>query len=175
MHRPTIDDAFDENGLLKDGHVFRVRMSMKDAMKMRDNRPVLHDGRGGVPGHRPGFVMTDNSAAKRRLDDAYRDYERDLVSAYKTQDQDNPPIGEGSKGPRGQQVGDPCTINGWPGHLKMVNGKMTCIPDRQSFNGSNDDDDDDPERAQSDRAKRKADAYAQYDAALTNAWRNVRG
>ena len=43
----------------------------------------LHDGHGGPVGHRPGFVVSDASN-HAELEQAYADYERDLVVAYKT-------------------------------------------------------------------------------------------
>jgi hypothetical protein len=161
---PDLFEIINGKPVLRDGAKLTVPLQVRDAMRKRGH---LHDGHGNPPGHRPGFVMTDNTEAKRRLDEAYRAYEDDLTSAYLT-------TGEGSKGPIGQRVGDPCTKDGWPGHLKMVNGKMQCVPDRQNFNGSNgdDEDDDDMERAQSDAASKKQAAYAAYDAALTQAWRS---
>jgi hypothetical protein len=159
----NFDDAFDEEGLLKDGHVARTRMMARDS---RD-RPPVHDGRGGevnMAGHRPGFLMTD--ASRRNCEIAYQQYENDLTNAWRDQEL-NPPVGFGSNGPRGQQEGDLCTINGFPGHLRRNrNGDLVCAPDRQGFNGAND-----PERAQSDGANAKEAAYRAYDAALANAWR----
>jgi hypothetical protein len=49
----TRDDAFDENGLLRDGHSSRVRMTMRDSA---DERVTIVDalGCGGFALHRPG-------------------------------------------------------------------------------------------------------------------------
>ena len=44
----------------------------------------LHDGRGGPPGHRPGFVISDTVFNRDERERAYADYEADLVAAYKT-------------------------------------------------------------------------------------------
>jgi hypothetical protein len=43
----------------------------------------LHDGRGGSPGHRPGFVFGDALLNRDEREKAYSDYERDLTAAYK--------------------------------------------------------------------------------------------
>jgi hypothetical protein len=62
-------DAFDENGMLKDGRSVRIPMRMRDAL-----------------------------------------------------------AGTGSHGPRGEQPGDLCTIDGREGTLRMVNGELQCVP-----------------------------------------------
>jgi hypothetical protein len=47
----TGDDAFGPDGLLRDGAIYRVRMSMRDTMRMRDLwEPTFDAAR-----HRPGF------------------------------------------------------------------------------------------------------------------------
>jgi hypothetical protein len=87
-------------------------------------------------------------------------------------DQDNPPTGFGSNGPRGSTVGQPppgaypyrpelegssCTLDGRPGVLTRSaqnSNWLVCRPieQQQSFVGSaNGDDGPDPELAQSDR------------------------
>jgi hypothetical protein len=154
-HRHIDDDdsPYDANGLLKDGRRVRISMQMRDAA-LRDL--PLHDGRGNRCGHRPGFLIANDATARDARLRAYHDYTRDLENAYK-----NPPTGFGSKGPRGQQEGDICTINGAPGHLEMRGGALVCVPDRRS-------DQLDPA---SDR-RSVADAYAEYDAKLREAWRN---
>ncbi len=43
----------------------------------------LHDGRGGSPGHQPGFAFSDAVFNRDARERAYADYERDLTSAYK--------------------------------------------------------------------------------------------
>ena len=82
------DDYDDDSHILRDGERVRVPLMMKDSQQ-RDipehsqQRPLLHDGRGGSPGHRPGFVVSDASNHAER-EQAYSDYQRDLVAAYKT-------------------------------------------------------------------------------------------
>jgi hypothetical protein len=63
--------------ILRDGG--RVRVGLMDAQVAR-----LHDGRGGSPGHRPGFVFGDAVFNRDERERAYADYERDLTAAYKT-------------------------------------------------------------------------------------------
>jgi hypothetical protein len=67
-------DAFDEDGLLKDGHSVRVPLMLKDAM---------HDGFGGAPGRKPGFAFTRDSASRARVAAAYEDYEEAQQSAWR--------------------------------------------------------------------------------------------
>ena len=69
------DDAFDEDGLLKDGHGVRVPLMLKDA---------LHDGFGG----KPGFAFARDSASRDRVAAAYESYEASLCDAWRA------PIGE---------------------------------------------------------------------------------
>ena len=180
------DDAFDERGLLRDGHILRVRMSMKDAMQLRDQKrsPVLYDGRGGPVGRRPGFILSDASDDHRQR--AYADYQRDLLEAYKQ------PTGAGSVDPIGAQEGDLCTVRnaefpddqGAPGHMRMLNGRLTCVPDRmrsgQRVNGAAPD----LELAQShsqdlrqlmrDHQARMAIEYANYEEDLHRSFREVK-
>jgi hypothetical protein len=68
------DDAFDEDGLLKDGHSVRVPLMLKDA---------LHDGLGGAPGRKPGFAFTRDSASRGRVAAAYEDYEEAQQNAWR--------------------------------------------------------------------------------------------
>jgi hypothetical protein len=176
-HQTNDDDAFDENGLLKDGRTVRVRMSLKDAMALRD-RPRVTDAFGRSPGSRPGFLISDHGREAKAQ--AYLDYERELASRWRDQ---NYPNGAGSSGPIGQQAGDLCSINGAAGVLRPgPDGRLVCIPNKQSFKGSNGNDEDepgpdDPEMAASDAAtmrkhrSKMRDEYSRYDDELTNAWR----
>jgi hypothetical protein len=180
MYQTNEDDAFDERGLLKDGHVARVRMSMRDAMREHE-RARITDAFGRRPGNRPGFLISGaNADAKRR---AYADYERDLANRWRDQDEDDdPPNGPpaGSYPYRPEAEGGACTINGRPGRLVKQGDWLICRP-LQSFNGSANSDQDepalDPEMAASDAdtmRKHKAkmqDEYSRYDRQLREAWR----
>jgi hypothetical protein len=172
------DDAFDEDGLLKDGHVARVRMSMKDAMSMRDC-PRVTDAFGNRPGHKPGFIVSNDARQRDARAQAYADYERDLARAYK----DQPPAGAYPYSAAAE--GGACTIDGRPGRLVKQGDWLVCKP-TTSFNGSANGDDApdpdlDPELAQSDRrtvadiqkahSMKMARLYAQRDAELSQQWR----
>jgi hypothetical protein len=69
------DDADDEDGLLQDGHIGRVRMMLRDGMG------------DDTPGHRPGFVHLSDEAARARARvaraSALADYEISLTSAWR--------------------------------------------------------------------------------------------
>ncbi len=65
------DEEKDE--LLQDGQIGRVRF--------RDSQ--AHDGRGGIPGHKPGFAFTRDDAALARVDAAYEAYENSLQDAWR--------------------------------------------------------------------------------------------
>jgi hypothetical protein len=176
------DDPFDERGLLKDGHVARVRMTLRDGKPMREfARPRITDAFGRPPGNRPGFLVSDHGREAKQQ--AYLDYENWVGSRWRDQDDPN---GAGSSGPIGQREGDACTINGFAGRLRRdEDGKLVCVANKQSFNGSNGDEDepepDDPVLAQSDRrsisdiqkahAQNMARLIAARDAADANAWR----
>jgi len=65
------DDAFDENGLLRDGHKIRVRLAMRDAMT-----PLQRE------------VATKRLLADASVNDAretaYQEYLSDLTNAWRT-------------------------------------------------------------------------------------------
>ena len=60
-YRDTDDSPFDERGLLKDGRIYRARMTMMDARSVPDRPRVTNlDLRPGVGCHRPGYrILTD--------------------------------------------------------------------------------------------------------------------
>ena len=141
------DDPFDERGILKDGRTVRVSMMDAEAVRQRLN---LHDGKGGKPGHRPGFIISDASTRDAR-EQAYADYEAYLTAAYKMD------AGEGT------HEGDICTVKnaeypndfGSPGHLRKRNGKLVCVPDEPRTRD----------------AVTADEAYAQYDKELSEQWK----
>ena len=75
-------DDDNEPHILRDGE--KVRVSLMDAMSVREQRPLLHDGHGNPVGHRPGFLIADTALNRDEREQAYSDYERDLTAAYKT-------------------------------------------------------------------------------------------
>ena len=52
----------------------------------------------------------------------YDKYDADLAEQWKAK----PPTGAGSRGPRGQQEGDLCTVDGSPGRLKEIDERV-CV------------------------------------------------
>jgi hypothetical protein len=89
------DDAFDEDGLLKDGHVGRVPLMMKDSWQ-RDmnedfrskNHPHVTDASGGTTGlHRPGYRVANTIT---RDQSHYDDYDAELEGAWKNIPPDPP-------------------------------------------------------------------------------------
>lgn len=106
--RHNTDDAFDENGLLRDGARYRVPMQMRDARDQRtgrkhkydprgrlietseweeetDDAMVLHDGFGRPVGHRPGHAVPISDTMRDAKAKAYADYTRDLTNAWRDQ------------------------------------------------------------------------------------------
>jgi hypothetical protein len=101
-----------------------------------------------------------DAAERERAEQIYRDEKRRLSDAWR---QDATPVG------RGQQEGAACTVRaggrdeGSPGHLRMVNGKLTCVPDQRR---------DAPRTMTADDAQPIRDAaYRQYCDELVNAWK----
>lgn len=117
------------------------------------NATMLHDGRGGTPGHRPGFVMIDSVEARDQKDVARVLWLDELTNAWR-----KGPTSDAS-GPEGPE-GAVCTVRngdypldfGSPGHIK--NG--ICVPDRVS--------------APTDSMS-VADVHAERDEWLRNQWK----
>src|SRR5262249_38184291 len=101
QHIDDDDSPFDANGLLKDGRSVRISMQMRDHAlgdqrrgrrvkydpagrlvsweeeETDDAMPLLDDGRGGRCGHRPGYLVASDTAARNAKARAYRDYDSD--------------------------------------------------------------------------------------------------
>lgn len=92
-------------------------------------------------------------------------------------------VGTGSHGPRGEAVGDLCTINGTEGRLRKVNGDMVCVPLRSSDAKAQFTDGRTTDPTALNRPgfrvpvvnDRRAvnDAYTAYETSLTNAYREA--
>lgn len=70
----------DENELLKDGQVLRVRLDMMDSVQK-----AIHAA-GGHPHpshHKPGYRFATDSAAKSNIADAHAEYDREIGERYK--------------------------------------------------------------------------------------------
>jgi hypothetical protein len=86
------DDDFDENGILKDGHSFRVPMFMADG---NSARPLITDaaGNGGAALHRPGARYVSSTphtldaaeqvTLRHMRDEAYSSYDREISEQWK--------------------------------------------------------------------------------------------
>lgn len=182
-----LDDDFeftaDGKRILKDGRRLRTPMVMMDAVQrsLADARrrkrvgrdpegreawseeeleedAMLHDGRGGPVGHRPGFVVADSARARAVVKEAYRAYDQRLENAYKFVD------GEGEA----SAIGNKCTCRnemfpehvGAPGTVRRYKGQIVCVPDALT-----------EERADRRTTDDMATLYADYDAKISEAWR----
>jgi hypothetical protein len=165
------DAPFDRNGVLKDGHRVRVSVQMRDSMRREQpahdgRQPLTDQQRRDLQGCRPGFRTLDSDTYRERkawARDAYAEVEHRLTNAWR----DGPVNGFGSSGLRGQVEGDLCTIDGAPGHLRRVGGRLVCVAD-----------DEDEDAAFDDSAFNDAQltdarelAYRDYARELTRAWR----
>ena len=106
----------------------------------------LVDSDGG-PLARPEFTVAAVRDDRRAIYDAY--------DAAIRREYANPPTGVGSHGPVGARVGDLCTIDGSPGHLKVVHGGLKCVPDKRSADATQD----------------LTELYRQRDQETANEWR----
>ena len=155
------DDAFDERGQLRDG-ITRIKVPIRmmdsagDLPKVHDadGNAILRQ-----PGFtaKDAAARTARNKAYDRYDaqisQRWRDgsdskhcaacgEENDLDANYCSDcgerfsddlDDAADPTGVGSHGANyEQQEGASCTVNGSAGHLRPVDGKLVCIPDRQS-------------------------------------------
>jgi len=138
--RHDLDDnhAYDENGILKDGHALRVPLRMMDAMQKdaheHFSRAKVTDGAGDsdLGLHRPGFRISNTITRDRSV---YAAYDAAAEVAYKN-------VGAGERETLGQRVCDVCRFGpeGARGHLKMINGELTCVADQQEDAASFKDD-----------------------------------
>jgi hypothetical protein len=104
----------DDDTILRDGETRRCSMMMRDSADasrsdMRKHFARLSDGRGGTPGHRPGFAFAD--ASRQARERAYSDYDKSVSEAWRAR-----PIEQDSA------MRD-------AGHLKMINGVLTVVSD----------------------------------------------
>jgi hypothetical protein len=168
------DDAFDENGLLKDGRSFRVGLMMRDHLTplqraiaahshasgrdtmLRDaigsnTRPIVTDaiGDSSISLHSPGprYLaphIADSADMRTRLEAR--------AQAYSLADAEAANAWQG-----GVQEGDACRVDGERGVLVKEGNDLVCRPHRSRD-------------ARDERAK----AYAWRDEADCNAWRGPR-
>jgi hypothetical protein len=138
------DSPFDERGRLKDGRTYRVRMHAKDSVQaaiMADRRSHVTDATGdsGLGLHRPGARFATDASLYDAAMEAYAQATCAAEEAWRKGPgwQDASALGTGYSG----REGDPCTVRagasegyleGSPGHLARVDGKLVCVPDKPS-------------------------------------------
>ena len=147
--RHDLDDnhAYDENGILKDGHALRVPLRMMDAMQKdaheHFSRAKVTDGAGDsdLGLHRPGFRISNTITRDRSV---YAAYDAAAEVAYKN-------VGRVESEVRGQREGDSCTVKSDQGRDGSAESKLNDTM----------------------RDEREA-AYQEYLNRIQNAWRGGR-
>jgi hypothetical protein len=145
-------DDDERHGVLRDGEVRRVPLYLRDGSDWRGDmhRHFHGDGRFGfaevndrrrsrtVKRDPRGRVISQSESEEIEEDDAMQDsaprrpgFTRDALNrieaAYQEVEQRDSVAWMGDRW--GGKVGAECTINGAPGHLKMVRGELQCVPD----------------------------------------------
>jgi hypothetical protein len=130
------DDPFDEFGVLRDGRSVRVSMQMRDAAMADSQRDAARRFDDRLALHRPGPRYSTDQAGIDAKAKAYADSVVELTTAWQRKPVADADTGFGSGEFQGAMEGDVCTVReggvdeGSPGHLRMVSGKLTCVPDR---------------------------------------------
>ncbi len=145
------------DGVLKDGYAIHTPIFAMDSVQRAISRNGLHDGHGGTPFHRPGYIVdaSDTDADERRRQ-MYATYDAEKAAEY---------LGGGGEGSVENAV---CTVRnpqypraqGAPGHIRRVDGKLICVPDELQRD------------ALPARDGNMADVYAAYDARIREMWRS---
>jgi hypothetical protein len=157
------------DSILRDGERLRVPLYMRDGSVNPDLLPHqrakaaqqtqdavarkfgLSDA---LQFHRPGFRRNTDAAALERILQAYADAEIEAANAWK------------GNATTDQRAGDPCTCRGpeylddfgSQGTLQLRNGDWVCVPNKKRQDAASFDS--------------KAQAYAEYDREMANAWRS---
>jgi hypothetical protein len=182
------DDAFDENGILRDGRSIRVHMMMRDgADHLSDlQRAVLTDAatreaiatrdatarsfglRDGLALSRPGFRYNTSDTADTNREKLYDGYQRDMGERWRGADSS------------GQPAGAQCTVRegggkygaeGSPGIMQMIDGELRCVATRRDDSRSDSRRDDSGSNNESHQSRMEK-LYAARDADLSEAWRS---
>jgi hypothetical protein len=129
--------ALDGHGALRDGVTLHIPLQLRDGLT-------------------PTQLSVRDAAARDARAQAYQRYDLEMGQMYKhggsIRDAPTPSLwaqadpcggsfeatGFGSRGSRGDQPGDLCTINGRPGRLKQVGGELRCVPDSRDSVGFTD-------------------------------------
>ena len=162
----------EEDGVLQDGHSLRAPLYLMDgkpnpqldptqravAKEARTGKLLVSDGTDHALNlHKPGFRYStdagERTAADAALTEAYEARELADREAWRSNDMGDHPLISKIRGTvPGKQEGGRCSIDGKPGRLQMVNGKLECIADG--------------------RQDAVEDAYREYDRQQSEAWRS---
>jgi len=144
-------DLDNDDDILRDGEVLHVPLYLKDGQPNPDLSPLQRDvgehavrnaarraqvtdgaGNAGLALRRPGYRIADGI---QRDMSVYAVYDAAAEVAYKN-------VGAGERETLGQRVCDVCRFGpeGARGHLKMINGELTCVADQQEDAASFKDD-----------------------------------
>jgi hypothetical protein len=165
----------DDASVLRDGEKMRVPMYMADSGDAAD----AADGHVLLADHQPGHYRPKDQAALDARAAAYRAYDAEQSTAWRTEPIPEPSRTAGALPYAGGQVNDLCTVRnggsdeGAAGTLQMINGALVCVPDQRSTDAMPRADDHylmDDRFIEADRAKTTS-AYAAYDAEAAEAWR----
>jgi hypothetical protein len=153
----SYDDQFDDDGVLRDGAVYRVPLSMRDgrpplradadtATGAYTGPAIFTDGRSNDPtaGCRPGWripIINDRRAVR----DAYAEYENALKDAYRQQDGED-------------EDGDECEACGGYGVVNEDHSHADRRPLDQTIQ---------------DHRTQMNQLYADRDAELSQMWRSI--
>ena len=155
---------------LRDGDRLRVPLHMRDGVSSMQ-RSVMADKAArrfgladGSSLHRNGPRYCIDEAARARVEQARAEWIAEMCDAWRT-----PAVDAGEF--RGAREGDQCTVRegghdeGSPGHLRMVNGRLTCAPDRRRQDAV-------PRTMTMDEAQRiKDEAWLESVKDLESAWK----
>ncbi len=150
--------------LIPDGGRIRVPMYAMDSVQSSvfQHSARIVDAAGNTEFNRPGYrILVGDDAGRQAVADARAAYLRDLQNSWHSPGFGGDPsiTGQGEHGRR-DQPGDICMINGFSGHLRMVNGKLQCVPDdacTDAKRGRRDEDDDDVVKRTSDARRNNGD------------------
>jgi hypothetical protein len=205
----TIIDAHGRRRkVLRDGGVMRVPLMLRDGQPNPTLSPTQHAIAASrrqlsdqeLASCRPGFRFAKDAALRDAKAKAYALYDAEIGRAYLVPEGfgGDPRItGAGSHGAIGPREGDVCQVKGpefaasfgQPGHVRMRNGALVCVPDRDDAADAKarraridpDEDEDDDEdngrsvaQAASDHQQRMAKIYDALDQELREAYRDVK-
>jgi hypothetical protein len=217
MRSDDFETVIDVDGvprkILRDKHVVRVPLMLRDGInpsltalqRSVANRRQLSDQE--LASCRPGFRYGARTVDRQALFDAkakaYQHYDAELSQAYLRPEgfgRDPRITGAGSHSAIGPREGDVCQVKGpefaasfgQPGHLRMRNGALVCVPDRDDAAATKarlraridpDEDDDDAEttadrrstaQIAADHKRSMAQIYDELDQELRESYRNVK-